>query len=75
MDYINWKNSASASDYTGDGKINSVDYYLLVKGVTSQYGTHEFGHGIKISGAKSVTISTMKIKNMIGDAIEISRSK
>ena len=68
-----WIKSSEARDYIQDGAnkgvINYIDYFLGVKKLTSQYGTHEFGNGITLSGVKNAKITSMTIKYMIGDAI------
>ena len=70
-----WINSTSARDYINDGVnkgvINYIDYFLGVKKLTSQYGTHEFGYGIALAGVRNAKITSMKIKCMTGDAIAI----
>lgn len=73
-----WIKSSEARDYIQDGAnkgvINYIDYFLGVKRLTSQYGSHEFGHGIALAGVRNAKITSMKISKMIGDAIGISGS-
>ena len=69
-----WIKSSSAIDYIDDDKINYIDYFIWVKKLTSQYGSHGFGFGISLGGVRDARITSMTIKNMTGDAIIVSGS-